>query len=752
MDDCCRNKAQQNESSHANPQPKPSSTYKNIVRFKVHGMDCAEEVTVLKREISPILKNLDQLGFNVINGVMTISSDVSVSTKEILDAISRTGMKAEIIVKGAEKASNNASFWQRRSRAILTLLSGVFALLGFLLHVWQVGDFALAMDQGSHASGHVPMIAKYLYGAAILSGSWFVLPKAWYALKKFRPDMNLLMVLAVLGAVFIGEWSEGATVSFLFALSLALESWSVGRARRAVQALMNLSPPKVLLQKGDSEVEVKPEEVAIGSKFIVKPGERIPLDGKVLQGVSDLNQAPITGESTPIPKSPGDDIFAGSINGDAMLVVESTKTADNTTLAHIINMVSDTQGRRAPSEEWVERFARIYTPIVMIVAVLIAIFPPLLFQEDWSLWFYRSLVLLVIACPCALVISTPVSIVAGLAAAARNGVLVKGGMYLEIPARLKTIAFDKTGTLTQGKLAVAEIVPMNAHTENELLALAAGLENGSTHPIARAIMEFAKQKNVEQKRAQHFKIIQGKGACGIIDGDEYWLGSHKYLEERNQETPEVHHQLEAMSASGKTVVVIGNDKHVCGFIGLSDQIRPETPSVLNELRRIGIQKIVMLTGDNQGTANVIARIANVDEARAGLLPADKVTEIESLVRDHQFVAMVGDGINDAPAMARASIGIAMGAAGSDVAIETADIALMADDLGKLPWLIEHAHRTLKIIKQNIYFSLGVKALFVVLSFTNYASLWAAIFADMGASLVVIFNGLRLINEMSVQKK
>jgi Cd2+/Zn2+-exporting ATPase len=460
--------------------------------------------------------------------------------------------------------------------------------------------------------------------------------------------------------------------------------------------------------------------------------------------VTDVNQAPITGESLPVTKEPGSAVFAGTINGNGVIDVRSTKRASDTTLAHVIRLVGESQGRRSPSEQWVNRFARIYTPTVFAVALLTAIIPPLLFHQRWDTWFYQSLVLLVIGCPCALVISTPVSIVAGLAAAARNGVLVKGGLALETPARLKVIAMDKTGTLTEGKPAVAKVVAMNGHTEQELLERAGALESSSQHPLARAICEFVSARGLKTGAVTDFTLIPGKGATARLDGRSFWLGSHRFLEERGQETPEVHAILIDLSASGHSVVVIGNETHVCGFIALADRLRPGVQELLASTRRLGVPHVVMLTGDNEGTARTIAKQAGIEEVRAELLPGDKVTAIEGLVQRYGSVAMVGDGVNDAPAMARASMGIAMGAIGSDAAIEAADVALMSDNLHQLPWLIAHSRRTLAIIRQNIVLSLAVKFVFVALAFAGHASLWAAIAADMGVSLLVIVNALRLL--------
>jgi Cd2+/Zn2+-exporting ATPase len=716
------------------------------IHFKIRGMDCAEEVAVLKREVGPLVGGEDRLSFDILNGRMAVApGPVEVSPEAVMKAVARTGMRAEVWRQG-EQVADQGRFWQRRGRTILTTASGLFGLLGFLTHAWAEGGFLAAFGtEGAGVVHHVPLAAKTLYALSILAGVWYFLPKAWYATQRLRPDMNLLMTVAVVGAVAINEWFEAATVAFLFAVSLALESWSVGRARRAIAALMDLSPPTARLRHADGrEEQIAPEQVPVGAVLVVMPGERFPLDGRVFRGTSHVNQAPITGESEPVTKQAGDEVFAGTINGDGALEVECTKAAQDTTLAHIIRMVGEAQSRRAPSEQWVERFARVYTPAVMGLALAVLLVPPLVFGGAWKEWLYSSLVLLVIACPCALVISTPVSIVAALAASARQGVLIKGGIYVEAPARLKAIAFDKTGTLTEGKPAVAEVVPLNGHDNREVLERAAAMEVRSDHPLARAIVAYAQERGIQPAPAEDFQIVQGKGATARFDGRQFWLGSHRYLEERGQETEDVHHRLEAMSGAGRTVVVVGNEEHVCGLIALADNVRPQARQTLQELRRAGVEHLIMLTGDNQPTAQAIAQETGVDEFRAELLPADKVTAVEALVARYGSVAMVGDGVNDAPALGRATVGIAMGAAGSDAAIETADIALMSDDLSRLPWLIRHSRRTLAVIRQNIAFSLAVKALFVVLTFVGFASLWAAIAADMGASLLVIFNGLRLL--------
>jgi Cd2+/Zn2+-exporting ATPase len=588
-------------------------------------------------------------------------------------------------------------------------------------------------------------MARLLYVGATIAGAWYVAPKAWRALVRLRPDMNLLMMVAVVGAVLIGELLEGATVAFLFAVSLALEAWSVGRARRAIAALMSLTPETArVLRPAGREVLLNAHAVPVGATIVVKPGDKFPLDGKIVRGETTVNQAPITGESMPVAKSPGSEVFAGTINQDGAVEFVATRPAEDTTLSRIIRMVGDAQSRRSPSEQWVEKFARYYTPAVMFLAIAVMALPPLLFGGSWSQWFYQGLVLLVIACPCALVISTPVSIVSALASAARHGVLIKGGPYVELPARLAAVAMDKTGTLTEGHPEVQEVIPFSGHNQREVLELAAAIELRSEHPLAQAIVRRADAEGIHPAVAGGFQAIKGRGATAQWKGQTVWIGSHRQLEERGQETAEIHERLEKVAASGMSVVVVGNDEHVCGLIAVGDRIRANAARAVADLRQAGIEHIVMLTGDNRGTGEAIGRQAGVDEVQAELLPEDKVRAVEDLVGRYRHVAMVGDGVNDAPAMARASLGIAMGAVGTDAALETADIALMSDDLSRLAWLVHHSKRTLTVIRQNIFASLAVKAVFVALTFLGQASLWAAIAADMGASLLVIFNGLRLL--------
>lgn len=712
--------------------------------FKIQGMDCADEVAILKQAVGPIVGGEERLSFDVLNGRMTVSERAaSIPDDAVFKAVAGTGMKAAQWNTQASRQEGNS---HRRQQVLFTVLSGASLLLGLLLHAIPtsgVGEaIRLFLD---HSAAPMPWYEIAAYLAAILLGARFVVVKAWYAARNLRPDINLLMVIAVAGAVGIGEWVEGATVAFLFALSLALEGWSVGRARRAIEALLDLAPATVKLLKPDgSEVEVPAAEAKPGDRFLVPGGERIALDGRVVSGTSSVNQAPITGESMPVEKHEGQEVYAGTINGDGTLVVEATKAANDTTLARIIRMVEEAHSRRAPSELWVERFARVYTPAVMAMALVVFLVPPLLFGGVWEDWLYRALVLLVIACPCALVISTPVSIVASLAASARAGVLIKGGAFVELPARLRAFALDKTGTITRGEPEVVAVLPRPGRSNADLLAKAGALEARSTHPLARAILRKAESSQVAVDSARDVRVLQGKGLQGYVGDSLFWLGSSRYVVERGQADPEIALQAREQEALGRTVIVIGNEQEVWGLIAVADTIRPEAKAMVADLHAAGIEHVVMLTGDNRVTAEAIAREVGIDEVHAELLPEDKLRKIEELVEKYGTVAMVGDGVNDAPALARASLGIAMGAIGSDAAIETADIALMTDDVSRLSWLVHHAKRTLAIIRQNIIFSLGVKAIFFVLTFAGLASLWGAIAADVGASLLVVFNALRLL--------
>jgi len=717
---------------------------KREILYKIYGLDCSEEVTALQKELGSKDGILD-LDFDVLNARMNVTFEPeTISEQQIITSVNATGMKAVPWQQRAE--SQPESFWQNHGRLLMTCLSAGFLLAGFVTHWYTHGSFLDVILGGLDEEHTTPLVSIVFYIYAIVAGAWFVVPKAVFAAKKLRPDMNLLMVVAITGAMILGEWFEGAMVSFLFALSLLLEHWSVERSRRAIGSLLETAPKTARLRDSQSGQvrEVPVEDIAVGATVIVRPGEKIPLDGKVMSGSTTVNQAPITGESMPVRKIVGDDVFAGTINQDGAIEIEATKAASDTTLARIIHMVEEAQSRRAPSQQWVDKFAYYYTPAMMILATAIAVLPPLLFSAAWSDWIYRGLVILVIACPCALVIATPVRIVSALTASARNGVLIKGGVFIEIVGHLKAIALDKTGTLTFGRPEVQEVIPLNNHTTEQLLATAAALEANSEHPLAKAILQKAESQNIAVKSAEDFQAIKGKGAEGRINGRLFWIGSHRLMHERGEDTPDVHKKVLEFEDAGHTAVAIGKDEHVCGIISIADSVRPQAQNAISAIKKAGIEQTVMLTGDNSGTAKAIADKIGIDDYKAELLPEDKVNAIKSLLDEYGQIVMVGDGINDAPALATATCGIAMGAMGTDAALETADIALMSDELEKIPWLIYKSRNTLKIIKQNITFSLGLKLLFITLTLFGLASLWMAIAADTGATLLVTFNALRLL--------
>ncbi|WP_310618440.1 heavy metal translocating P-type ATPase [Flexibacterium corallicola] len=720
-------------------------SWKGARAFRVEGLCCADEIAILKREVGPVVGDSNALAFDVLNAKMLVSPAAkAISDEKIIKAVGITGMKAAI---WKDEEADEAQAKQHRLLGLWTLASGAFWGIALLFQTYQYLAAGQQLSISNVFEGAPSIGTEVFYLFAIVAGARFVAIKAYYAAKSMRPDMNLLMLVAVIGAIAIGEWFEGATVAFLFSLSLYLESWSVGRARRAVAALMDIAPSTVrIITEDGSETEVAAETVSIGTRFIIRGGDRIPLDGIVKKGIGSVDQSPITGESVPVLKEVGDDVFAGTINGEGAFEVESTKGTDDTMLARIIRLVSEAQGRRAASEQWVEKFARVYTPIVMLLAILMAIIPPLLFGQPWETWFYRSLILLVISCPCALVISTPVSIVSGLASAARNGVLIKGGVFLELPGKLKALAFDKTGTITNGQPSVTDIRPLSGHSVEELLVRAASLEARSTHPLAEAILTRANEEGVKFSPADNVELLPGRGLSGSRNGNHYWLGSRRFLNEKHFEIGEADSIAKELEAQGKTVVAIGSEEHVCGIIALSDTIRETAADLVKDLHASGIEKLVMLTGDNKSTAERVAKSVGIDEVRAELLPEDKVEAVEALAEKYPTVAMIGDGVNDAPAMARASFGIAMGAIGSDAAIETADIALMKDDLSKLPWLVAHSKRTLMIIHQNIGIAFAVKGTLIVLTAVGLSSLWGAILGDVGATLVVVANAMRLMKE------
>jgi Cd2+/Zn2+-exporting ATPase len=580
------------------------------------------------------------------------------------------------------------------------------------------------------------------YLAAIAVGGLPIFRAAVAGLRARHLDMNVLMSAATIGAVGIGEWAEAASVVVLFATGNALQVYAIDRTRGAVRSLVRLTPNEVLLRRGDAEVVVPAAEVGVGETMIVRPGERLALDGRVVEGSSAVDEAPVTGESVPVEKGAGDTVYSGSLNGQGGLLVEATKRAGDSTLQRIARLVEEAQAKKAPAEQFVDRFSRVYTPVVVAVAVVLAVVPPLL-GGGFGEWFYRALALLIIACPCALVISTPVTVVSGIGAASRRGILVKGGAALEAAGRLKALAFDKTGTLTDGRPVLSRTVALGGREEAEVLALAAALERRSEHPLAHAILSAA--DGAEPCPVSGFRSIAGRGAEGEVDGEWYLIGSPRLFAERGISLEGADEALEAVERAGETPVVLGSAYGPLAVLGLADSLRPDAKATIEALRKAGVGDLVMLTGDAEAPAQRVAEELGVGY-RARLLPEQKIEAVRELVSEHGEAGMVGDGINDAPALAASSVGVAMGAAGTDVALETADVALMQDDLPKLAEAVKLSRAAERIIKQNVVVSIAIKGLFVVLAPFGLVALWLAVLADMGTSIAVTLNGLRLFRK------
>ncbi len=848
--------------------------------FRVEGMDCADCALKLEKGVAA-LEGVAEVRLNFAAAKMTVwpfvpetgsgSLGDGARVREAVEArVAELGYQARLEAgpppRTGAMSKGKGGLWgflvgpstglrAGRWRDLLTALSGLAVLTAFLLKI----------------AGLPLRVPHALYGLAIVLGGYYVARSGLTALRTTRSlDMNFLMTVAAVGAMAIGEWEEGALVMFLFSLGNTLESYTMDRARDAIRSLMDLSPSEAtLVRMANSEWRIAKERVPVGQlkvgdRILVRPGERIPMDGRVLAGTSDVDQAPITGESLPVEKGSGDEVLAGTINGQGALTVEVTRLASDNTLSRIIHMVEEAQAQKAPSQRFVDVFARYYTPAVIAGAVGVAALPPLLGWGPFAMWFYRALVLLVISCPCALVISTPVTIVSAIASAARRGVLIKGGAYLEEAGALRVMVFDKTGTLTHGRPEVTDVI---TNHDDQLLALAAAVESRSGHPLAQAIVREAKRRGLdwnnelvgelesvagqgvrsslggpstklrtgpstepfdrlrtalrtgpstELRTRLRINPIEGLKGCrraqgkrgsgqGSGRGRAVLIGNLKLFQNEGLAVPGfIHDQIKRLEADGKTVIIVAREmdpveneewrisrsqklagdrqirRQTAGFdnpagadcdllrmenedwdvgfghwdfgiIALADTVRGQSRVSIAALREAGIQRMVMLTGDNEGTAWAIAAQVGVDEFRADLLPEDKVDAIDALLAEYGRVAMVGDGVNDAPALARATVGIAMGAAGTDTALETADIALMADDLSRLPWAMKLSRRALGVVKQNIGLSLLIKAVFLALALSGYATLWMAVFADMGASLIVILNGMRLLRDGTLQR-
>jgi len=696
-------------------------------KLSIAKMDCPTEETLIRNKLGTVAGVAD-LDFNLMQRTLSVRHANQV-LPDVLVALQALGFEAQV-VDTAEVASPSA--------APVTTPTNWWPL-GISLVTASAAEAVYWLHNGNHWS--VVVLAL----VAVFTGGLSTYKKGWIALKNRNLNMNALMSIAVTGAMLIGHWPEAAMVMVLFALAEVIEAKSLDRARNAIRGLLDLTPEQATVQQADGTWrEVGAKQITIGARVRVKPGERIALDGEVLEGRSAVNQAPITGESLPVEKSPGDSVFAGTINESGSFEYRVTALANNSTLARIIHAVEAAQGSRAPTQRFVDQFARWYTPVVFGVAIAVALLPPLFMGAAWLDWIYRALVLLVVACPCALVISTPVSIVSGLAAAARHGILIKGGVYLEEGRKLRWLALDKTGTITHGKPAQTDFVTWGNALASDSRSIAASLAARSDHPVSKAVAQAAQTDGVALLDVAEFNALPGRGVQGQINGATYHLGNHRMLEELGQCTPELEQRIAALETAGKTVVMLVGAKAVHALFAVADTIKDSSRTAIAELHALGINTM-MLTGDNPHTAQAIAAQAGIDRAQGNLLPDDKLREVELLAIKGK-VGMVGDGINDAPALARADIGFAMGAAGTDTAIETADVALMDDNLGKIPTFVRLSRATAQVLMQNIVLALGIKAVFLVLTFTGQATMWMAVFADMGASLLVVGNGLRLLRK------
>jgi len=722
-------------------------TTKEHLILPITGLDCADCARTLEGGIAQ-LDGVQSATLNFAASTLSVEYDAQrTSPASIVARIRELGYNTHLQSPTVQQRSDVTHNWRmylfERRRTVLTIASGAFLTTAFLMPTLGIGGAAVTAA----------------YALAILSGGFYIARSGWTALRTTRSlDMNALMSIAAIGAMTIGEWAEGATAMFLFALGNTLEALTMDRARQAIRKLVELAPKEATRIHGEHADRIPVEQLQVGDLIEVKPGERVPMDGMVEQGSSTLNQAPITGESIPVDAHPGSAVYAGSINGQGALLVRVTKLARDNTLSRIVQMVQEAQARRAPAQRFVDTFARYYTPAVIALAAAIAVVPPLAFRAPFYTWFYRALVLLVISCPCALVISTPVAVVSAISNAARHGILVKGGMYLEAIARVRVVAFDKTGTLTKGQAAVTDVELLNPHlslveavhgadhTPDRLLALAASIEAHSQHPIARAILEEAQRRKLALLPATDYQELTGHGAQAHINGHTYYMGNHPLFCEQVPHAEDICQRVSELEAEGKTTVLVGNVRDVLGLIAVADHVRETSADAVRSLAQLGIQRTVLLSGDNERTAQAIARMVGIDDVQANLLPQDKVQAVESLLSNNGTVAMVGDGVNDAPALARATVGIAMGAAGSDAALETADIVLMSDELRRIPYVVRLGRRTLDTIKANIALSLAIKGLFLLLAVTGLATLWMAVFADMGTSLLVTLNGMRLLRE------
>ncbi|RNF38534.1 heavy metal translocating P-type ATPase [Planococcus salinus] len=681
--------------------------------YRLENLSCTSCAAKFEKNVRD-LPAIKQVNLNFGASKLTVDGNVSIEELE------KAGAFDHIRVYPEKEKVQHIPFYKKR-QTIETVISFLLLVAGIIVSFQTTETSAWSIG---------------LFGTSMLVGGYHMFWTGLQNLSKFQFDMKTLMTIAIIGAVIIGEWREGAVVVFLFAISEALEDFSMSKARQSIRSLMDLAPARALVQRQGELLEMDTEEIRIGDVLIVKPGQKIAMDGTVASGTSSVNQATITGESIPAYKQPGDEVFAGTLNEEGALEVTVTKHAEDTTIAKIIHLVEEAQAEKAPSQKFVDRFAKYYTPAIIAIAFFVALVPGYL-TGDWQLWIYQGLAVLVVGCPCALVISTPVAIVTAIGNAARQGVLIKGGIHLEETGRINALAFDKTGTLTKGYPEMTDVFAEKGYEEKDVVKLAASVETMSQHPLARAITK----QSPSVYRHGNFQSITGKGAMAQVNGMHIAVGSLEWAREHRLAIPE---RYEKLQHEGKSVMAVFSEMELIGGIAVADPVRHESQTILEKLKGMGIKETIMLTGDHPVTANAIAAEIGLSDVRAGLMPEDKLTAIKELQQKYGRVAMVGDGVNDAPALATATVGIAMGGAGTDAALETADIALMADDLEKLPYTIRLSRKTLRIIKENIIFALGLKIIALLLIIPGWLTLWIAIFADMGATLLVILNALRLV--------
>lgn len=694
-------------------------------QFKLQNLSCASCATKFEKNVQAI-PQVETCQLNFAAAKLTVVGAVTVEQLEEAGAFDGI-----LVTKANDRTQKQIPFYKRKEN-ILAAISFVFVVVGLF--------FSLKYGEGN-------VLSNSLFAVAIIVGGMGIFKQGLKNLWLLEFDMKTLMTIAVIGAAIIGEWQEAAVVVFLFAISEALEAYSINKARQSIEKLLDIAPPVALIKRGHGdhthELEIPTEDIAVGDIMLVKPGQKIAMDGIVISGLSTVNQAAITGESVPVNKSVGDEVFAGTLNETGALEVKVTKLVADTTLAKIINLVEEAQAEKAPSQKFVDRFAKYYTPIIMFVALCVAVVPPL-FMGDWQHWIYQGLAVLVVGCPCALVISTPVAIVTAIGQAAKEGVLIKGGAYLEQLGKIRAFAFDKTGTLTQGIPAVTDIITANHLTESELMTIVCAVEKNAEHPLARAIMAYQHEKKMQSVSIEGFQSITGKGIYAVVKQQKVHVGSIEWIREFT-DLSKYEQEVLRLASEGKSVIAAAADGVFLGMIGIADRIRLESREVVKQLEKDQM-KTVMLTGDAEITAKAIAQQIQLSDVHASLLPKEKLEVVKDLKDKYGVVAMVGDGINDAPALATANIGIAMGGAGTDAALETADIVLMGDHLEKLPYLVKLSKRTLLIIKQNIIFALGLKAVALLLVIPGWLTLWIAIFADIGATLLVVANSLRLLKK------